>query len=888
MNNGLQNEKIGHYYAKLMSYIEPFRVKDQNAKYTHISWGGLIAGKFNIKGKALSKFNKLHKQYCDSGAESNIHQVPQQYMYINLDLDFVVDDDTWKNKYSSKRLYTTSLIEKTLKYYNEAITHYLDVPKNKLEAFVFEKDHPTVKEENVKDGFHVVYPFICARTEVRHLLRSYVLKHIEKEKEFTKFKYKCDKILDESIIESNPWPLYGSTKPGGQIYKLTKIFNHKIEKNDISKYTEDDLVDLMNFFRFSEDDEDILAKGINDDTVTNEFKKLKPVKHSNTINILGNQEQKARALCLVSMLSKSRSDNYSDWIAVGLALHSICQSLLQVWIDFSKQSKKFKKGECPKMWESIKNKEGGLTIRSLEYWAKLDNYDKYMVFVNNELNTKLERSLGGDEYSVADSVYTKYKDKYVCSSVRNDTWWEYCDHRWDEVEKGITLYLKMANDFINHYHTLAADYHNKASQCEGVEKNEYLAKATITTKLANKLMSTGFRERVMKDLRVLFYINKFEDQLNSLTHLIGFNNGIYDLDKGEFRNGQPEDYISMSTGVDYVQYDPTCDISKKICKFFEQVQPNDDMRKYLLTVLASALDGKISDEKFYIFTGCGSNGKSVTIELFTKAIGEYAKPLPSQLLTKKRNQSNAASPEIYQIKGRRAGFFQETEDGDKLHVGQMKEFTGGDEIQARPLFKDVVTFRPQITLFLICNNLPDVPARDKGTWRRIRVANFASEFVADPCKPNQFKIDQNLKQELEQWAPVFVSYLIDIYNTEYKVNGIHEPDDVTGETNRYKQDNDKFMEFFTEEYEITGNEKHRMSIMEAWTNFRTWFKDAYPNTKPPNRTELTNFLKGTIGDPVQGKKIQWAGVLKKMDASDDEDDIPHGKVNNKKANILDA
>merc|ERR1711916_25596 len=195
----------------------------------------------------------------------------------------------------------------------------------------------------------------------------------------------------------------------------------------------------------------------------------------------------------------------------------------------------------------------------------------------------------------------------------------------------------------------------------------------------------------------------------------------------------------------------------------EQIQPKDKMRNYVLKLYSSYLQGHIPDEKFHIATGSGSNGKSLSIDLLMYALGEYAITLPITILIKKRNASNAASPELAMIKGRRFGVFQEPEGNDKIHVGQMKELTGGDKFMARPLFKDPIEIKPQIKLLLTCNNLPHIPARDRGTWRRIRVVEHGSEFVDNPKGPNQFQIDRTLKQDVENWAPQFMGLLIETF-----------------------------------------------------------------------------------------------------------------------------
>ena len=41
----------------------------------------------------------------------------------------------------------------------------------------------------------------------------------------------------------------------------------------------------------------------------------------------------------------------------------------------------------------------------------------------------------------------------------------------------------------------------------------------------------------MEECRVLFYDEKFIEKLDENYHLLSFNNGVYDLEKEEFRNG---------------------------------------------------------------------------------------------------------------------------------------------------------------------------------------------------------------------------------------------------------------------------------------------------------------------------------------------------------------
>jgi phage/plasmid-associated DNA primase len=116
-----------------------------------------------------------------------------------------------------------------------------------------------------------------------------------------------------------------------------------------------------------------------------------------------------------------------------------------------------------------------------------------------------------------------------------------------------------------------------------------------------------------------------------------------------------------------------------------------------------------------------SNGKSTTLELVKETLGDYYAYYPTGILTVKRKSSSNATPELADKRGKRCLIIQEPEHDDTIYVGQMKNLTGADWIEARALYGDPFTYKPQFKLILICNKLPFIPANDDGTWRRLRV-----------------------------------------------------------------------------------------------------------------------------------------------------------------------
>jgi phage/plasmid-associated DNA primase len=59
------------------------------------------------------------------------------------------------------------------------------------------------------------------------------------------------------------------------------------------------------------------------------------------------------------------------------------------------------------------------------------------------------------------------------------------------------------------------------------------------------------KDKILKECAELYHEN-FEQTLDEKTHLIGFNNGIFDLNKNQFREGVPKT-VSMCTMTHYVR-----------------------------------------------------------------------------------------------------------------------------------------------------------------------------------------------------------------------------------------------------------------------------------------------------------------------------------------------
>jgi predicted P-loop ATPase len=101
---------------------------------------------------------------------------------------------------------------------------------------------------------------------------------------------------------------------------------------------------------------------------------LKPVATAVVLSeVRTGDDDATRARSYLDALSAGRADDYDDWLAVGMALHSVGDdALLDDWEQWSAQSGKHKPSDCQRKWKSFK--KSGITLGTLGDMAKKDGW----------------------------------------------------------------------------------------------------------------------------------------------------------------------------------------------------------------------------------------------------------------------------------------------------------------------------------------------------------------------------------------------------------------------------------------------------------------------------------------------------------------------------------
>jgi P4 family phage/plasmid primase-like protien len=478
--------------------------------------------------------------------------------------------------------------------------------------------------------------------------------------------------------------------------------------------------------------------------------------------------------------------------------------------------------------------------------------DDYDIFEDEQLNKLIMKSLNNTSGTIAEVFYHLNKEK-ICYT--EDKKWHIFENNLWRITKKIRRTL--SDCLTNYYIKVLKFYENLDLN----KKNN--SKTRKITELINGLTKTTIRNNILTELADIYVSenSEFKDILNSKNNLIGFENGVFDLDEMKFREGIYTDYISYSTKYNFKQ--EFSNNKEHLIRFLEDIQPDKKQLHYLLKFLSTCLFGKNKIEKFHIFQGIGRNGKSKLIELISHTFGDYYVSIQSQLLTKEQPSASNPRPEILTLKGKRIVCASEPENNQKLNTSFIKFLSGNDILTARALFEnEIVSFIPQFSMILLCNDVPQFDNQnDHAMWERCRYINFPITFVDDPKNNNQKKIDYNLSDKLLHWKEDFVLLLIDYYNL-YKKEGLLPEQSVLNFTNEIKDEQNIYKQYMEERTKKSESHIHTSAL---YSDFKKWLINMNHDIKniPSNKKfvkELRNSGTIAICDRIKIKNISSTGI----------------------------
>lgn len=492
----------------------------------------------------------------------------------------------------------------------------------------------------------------------------------------------------------------------------------------------------------------------------------------------------------------SLPNNYYDDTLLWLTIAQIFKKLnkYDIFDDWSKKSSKYNACKNKKIFDKLKPKK--ISVKTLWYYLQKENIKVY------------EELRGSHNYK-----YTNYDTARLFSKLKKNSYIYHKDLGWYSLTpNNVWKHEKKTPSFLlNDISSTITKY------IEGIIRNYDLNDEKDRKKFKDysdflmTVQGSKFVQGCIQYLAQNYNNDNIDKLMDENRDIIAFNNKIYDFNTSEFRDIEPNNYISITTGYD-INLNSDKNARSELMAFLDSIFQTAEDRDYLLKTLAYGLNGKNKLEEFYIWCGRGGNGKGSISTLMSRCLGNYMDTLDISVLTKMKKSSSEASP-IARTKGKRYLMFNEPADNkdDKLQISTVKLITGNDPITARELYCNEFTFIPQFTLFILANAMPELSKIDDGIKRRIRKINFPFNFVSNPVLEHERRGDPNLKTKIntdDRWKNEFMLILFEYYAEHIKdCKNIPIPKSVIDETNDYLDENNKIKNWLNDNYIITNDKK---------------------------------------------------------------------------------
>jgi len=332
------------------------------------------------------------------------------------------------------------------------------------------------------------------------------------------------------------------------------------------------------------------------------------------------------------------ADDYDIWITVGQTLHQLDESLLDVWDEWSKQSEKYKDGECHKRWLSF-SRGGGRGLGSLLHVAKEQGWqpsqdhramnveDSTLEHVSNLLN-----EIGIDQMGLTVLPLDHVEEPRVQKKTAPKGWSKRGLEPSEEKDakgrnessdlvaaKVLQLYGGTLKYSENQGFFYIYEFRHKGvwSYVSDVEM-----KGSIKDKLEvikESALPRGYSMNMINDVMEQLRISIIHDDWYEGNDYLLFTNGILDVKTRELLDFDRDAYMTQQLPY---RYDPsaTCE---PIIKWLKNAQDNSWGRVQVLRAwLRAVLLSHSEIQKFVEIVGPGKSGKSTYANLAHALVGD--------------------------------------------------------------------------------------------------------------------------------------------------------------------------------------------------------------------------------------------------------------------------
>jgi len=554
-------------------------------------------------------------------------------------------------------------------------------------------------------------------------------------------------------------------------------------------------------------------------------------------------------------LFQGERDGLSAWISVMLAA---IESENNRQLYYNKRNVRRK---CEAAYNTFRT--GRIDIETVAWYARIDSPEDYEVWHDGWKRKTLVDATSCLDDDVAADFYRDYWLRYKCHhNGARAQWWHYQSHRHKMDHGALNIKRELGSTYLLKFARMRTQI-SKQLETDTSQEFGKMIMDRINNLITN-LKKNSFKERVIKSLETYFKVDGFDNLLDENPEVMGVSNGVIAATDVSihFRPGKPQDYITKSCRImykkDFCWEHPIVDAAMQWAKkTFADPETIDYFWKYI----ASIIRGRNTDKKLMIFSGKrGNNSKSMWVRALGCVFGDYFMKMPMNLFTQGRGKANEASPVEAAAAGCRVVISEEPEESVPLLSSIIKDRTGDDDGTTRKLYGEPRQTVPMAKTIVVCNT-PPVCGAEEAMEERVVVCPFESRWQNNAPKSSEeqfrkriFKIDPYFSKTIPSLAPgiLWIAYN---YYSKYIEEGISKKPDIVKEiTQKYWDDNDRYLKFIQENVEESRGDQ--IESNDLYMKFSRWHYFSYKKLDVPDKYKaLDEFKKKRdtiLGKPVAG------------------------------------
>ncbi|PHM45108.1 DNA primase [Xenorhabdus mauleonii] len=267
-------------------------------------------------------------------------------------------------------------------------------------------------------------------------------------------------------------------------------------------------------------------------------------------------------------------------------------------------------------------------------------------------------------------------------------------------------------------------------------------------------------------------------------HLIGFRNGVFDLNIGQFRPHHKHDWLLLANDVEFnspVSGETLQSHAPQFWRWLNRATANCESKaERVLAALFMVLANRYDWQLFLEVTGAGGSGKSIFAEICSMLAG-------------KGNTVSASMAALENPRDRAliVGYSLIILPDQTRYVGDgsgIKAITGGDEVAIDPKHKQPYSTRIPAVVLAVNNNAMSFSDRSGGVSRRRVIFNF-SEVVPENER------DPLLRDKIAAELPVIIRQLLHRFADPHTARCLLAAQQKSGEALDIKRGTDPLVDF---------------------------------------------------------------------------------------------